>query len=79
MKHSKWIQMLMRIDGFNWFMNYYLKIKEIKSNFLSILSIQIAFRAALLEQENAILRAQILALREELATLQQMICNRANI
>ncbi|XP_031634666.1 uncharacterized protein LOC116347973 [Contarinia nasturtii] len=40
---------------------------------------RIAFRAALLEQENAILRAQILALREELATLQQMICNRANI
>lgn len=40
---------------------------------------QIAFHAALLEQENAILRAQIVALREELATLQQMICNRANI
>lgn len=38
--------------------------------------IQIAFRAAILEQENAILRAQILALREEVNTLQQMICSR---
>lgn len=37
---------------------------------------QIAFRAAILEQENAILRAQILALREEVNTLQQMICSR---
>lgn len=47
--------------------------------FVCLSNAQIAFRAALLEQENAILRAQILALREELATLQQMICNRANI
>lgn len=54
----------------------FLSLIECRFNFFPP---QIAFRAALLEQENAILRAQILALREELATLQQMICNRANI
>lgn len=37
---------------------------------------QIAFRAAFLERENAILRAQILALRDEVTALQQLICNR---
>lgn len=46
--------------------------------FVILCWLQIAIRAALLEQENAILRAQILALREELATLQQLMCSRAN-
>lgn len=41
-------------------------------------SLQIAFRAAVLEQENSILRAQVVALREEVNTLRQMLCNRAN-
>lgn len=41
-------------------------------------SIQIAFRAAILEQENAILRTQTLALREEVTTLRQMLCNRGS-
>ncbi|EDW00753.1 uncharacterized protein LOC6560977 [Drosophila grimshawi] len=34
---------------------------------------RIAFRAALLEQENSILRAQILALRDELQTVRQLL------
>lgn len=41
-------------------------------------SLQIAFRAAVLEQENSILRAQVIALREEVNTLRQMMCNRTN-
>lgn len=36
--------------------------------------IKIAFRAAVLEQENAILRSQMLTLRDEVTTLRQMIC-----
>ncbi|KAH8291475.1 hypothetical protein KR054_012174 [Drosophila jambulina] len=34
---------------------------------------RIAFRAALLEQENSILRAQVLALRDELQTVRQLL------
>lgn len=34
---------------------------------------RIAFRAALLEQENSILRAQVMALRDELQTMRQLI------
>lgn len=34
---------------------------------------RIAFRAAFLEQENSILRAQVIALREELQTMQQIV------
>lgn len=34
---------------------------------------QIAFRATMLEHENAILRAQILTLREEASSLRQML------
>lgn len=41
--------------------------------------IQIALRAALLEQENNILRIQLSALRKELATLQQIVCSRPNV
>ncbi|KAL5286429.1 zip-7 family protein [Megaselia abdita] len=37
---------------------------------------RIAFRAAILEQENAILRAQLLAMREEVSTLRQLISAR---
>lgn len=36
-------------------------------------SFQIAFRASILEQENAILKSQIFTLRDEIATLRQMI------
>lgn len=39
---------------------------------------RVAFRAAMLEQENSILRAQTIALREEVATLRQLMCTRAN-
>lgn len=42
-------------------------------------SIQIALRAAILEQENNILRIQLSALRKELATLQQIVCSRPNV
>lgn len=35
--------------------------------------LQIAFRASMLEHENAILRAQILTLREEASSLRQML------
>uniref|UniRef100_T1GXJ9 BZIP domain-containing protein n=1 Tax=Megaselia scalaris TaxID=36166 RepID=T1GXJ9_MEGSC len=37
---------------------------------------RIAFRAAILEQENAILRAQLLAMRDEVSTLRQLISAR---
>lgn len=39
---------------------------------------RIAFRAAFLEQENSLLRAQVLALRDELQTMRQIL-NRNNI
>lgn len=35
---------------------------------------QIAFRAALLEQENAILRTQVVALHDEVGTLRKVLC-----
>lgn len=38
---------------------------------------QIAFRATILEQENTILKSQIYSLRDEIATLRQMIFPRA--
>lgn len=37
---------------------------------------QIAFQAAVLEQENAILRAQVVSLREENTTLRHLLCTR---
>lgn len=39
---------------------------------------RVAFRAAMLEQENSILRAQNIALRDEVSTLRQLLCVRAN-
>lgn len=71
----------MREDRVSVSLNKQTKTLEIRLNkIIQIcdfsLNEQIAFRAAILEQENAILRAQILALREEVNTLQQMICSR---
>lgn len=40
---------------------------------------QIAFRAAVLEQENAILRTQLGALRDEVGTLRQVICVQSTV
>ncbi|XP_067633697.1 hepatic leukemia factor [Eurosta solidaginis] len=39
---------------------------------------RIAFRAALLEQENSILRAQVIALRDELQTMRRLIASGAS-
>lgn len=59
--------------------SYHVTLKYLIAKKQIRFSFQIAFRAALLEQENAILRTQNLALREEVTTLRQMICNRSKV
>lgn len=70
-----------KVDNLKYVFNWSIIFTTVLLNRINNLRtlFQIALRAAILEQENRILRVQISALSKELATLQQIVCGRSNM